>query len=340
MTDAADQRPRRLLSIGTDRSIFEEGSAVRLRQIEYAKKWDEVHIVVFAGRDFTEQQISADCFIYPTRSGSKPLYPLGAMKLGRSIIRSRGITDITCQDASFTAMAGAYLAKRFGLPFEIQVHEDIGSPRYAFNMKNRIRKALAARYVRRADTIRVVSERIKRYLVGALGVEERKITVRPIVVDTGLIRAAPVIPSADLRKKYPQFQKIVLMASRLEPEKNILLAIASWPEVMKRFPGAGLVIVGRGSERPELEAAVSRSDLALAIVFEDWADKATLYSYYKTADLFLNTSIFEGYGMALVEALAAGCKAVSTDVGAARESGAIMTEPDPQDVAKTLIRAL
>ena len=34
--------------ISTDRKIFEEGSAVRVRQIEYAKEYEEVHIIVFA----------------------------------------------------------------------------------------------------------------------------------------------------------------------------------------------------------------------------------------------------------------------------------------------------
>ena len=62
----------------------------------------------------------------------------------------------------------------------------------------------------------------------------------------------------------------------------------------------------------------------------------TLISYYKTADLFLNTSLFEGYGMTLVEARAAGCKVVSTDVGVAREVGAKIIPYDSEQIAAAI----
>ena len=50
---------------------------------------------------------------------------------------------------------------------------------------------------------------------------------------------------------------------------------------------------------------------------EPWTDDP--FSYYKTADLFLLTSNYEGYGMAVVEAMAAGCPVIMTDVGLAGE---------------------
>ncbi len=53
------------------------------------------------------------------------------------------------------------------------------------------------------------------------------------------------------------------------------------------------------------------------VIFEPWTDD--LVSYYKTADLFLLTSNHEGYGMSVVEAMAAGCPLIMTDVGCARE---------------------
>jgi glycosyltransferase involved in cell wall biosynthesis len=157
-------------------------------------------------------------------------------------------------------------------------------------------------YLPKADSIRVVSERIKRYLVGNLGINESKVIVRPIMIHVESIKNASILAGADLHKKYPQFDKIVLMACRLEPEKNVELAI---------------IIVGDGSLKSRLERQAKglKASAGEAIIFESWADKAMLYSYYKTADLFLNTSLFEGYGMALIEANAAKCKIVSTDVG-------------------------
>ena len=364
---------KKLLMISTDRKIFEEGSAVRARQVEYAKKYDEVRIVIFTTSKFKVQsatsaenesakqgvsqqrasvRISANCWAYPTLSSFKFLYPLEAIKLGKSIIEKKGITEITCQDSSLTAMAGVSLKKRFNIPLEIQIHEDIGSPYYGRTLSHKIRKMLALRYIPQADKIRAVSERIKTYLESAVLPPLRKgtahdrgnsplpqIEVRPIFVDVNRIRNAPV--TVDLRAKYPRFEKVALMASRLESEKNIELAMHSWPEVLKSMPKAGLVIVGSGSQASKLEARSSKLGMASHIVFEPWADPATLASYYKTADLFVVTSFCEGYGMTLVEAQAAGCPIVSTDVGVAKEVGAsIIGHADPAEAAAAIVRSL
>lgn len=350
---------RRLLMISTDRKIFEEGSEVRARQIEYAKEWEEVHVIIFAGKKFDEQPLASNCWAYSTRSRSKFLYPFDAIKLGRFIIEKRGITDITCQDASLTAMAGAALKKEFAkhgkdLQLELQLHEDIGSPNYNFNWTNKIRRFMALNYLPKADHIRVVSNRIKEFLIERFDspnrpgekIEDSKIEVRQIAVDIESIRSTPIIADADLHKKYPQFDKIVLMAGRLEAEKNMKLAIEAWRLVIEKQPKVGLIIVGSGSQSSILNAQCSRSGISSNVVFESWAGKPTLISYYKTADLFLNTSLFEGYGMALVEAKAAGCKIVSTDVGVVGEilkdgeNGITIVDWNAESVADGIIKII
>lgn len=334
-------RPRRLLSIGTDRLLFKEGSAVRERILGYAKGWDEMHIVVASSGDsYKETSIGSNVWVYPTRSWAKALYPLDAARIGRFIARRRGATEITCQDPFLTAMAGVRLQKELGLPLELQVHTDIGSPHFTYSLANKVRKALALSYLPKADRIRVVSDRIREYLVSQLGIDAEKIEVRPIAVDVEAVKRAPITPSADLRTKYPQFRKIVLVASRLEPEKNVRLAIEAWTAVARELPGTALIIVGSGSQAPSLRRIATKSPAAASIVFEPWADRQTLFSYYKTADLFLNTSLFEGYGMALVEAAAAGCKIASTDVGIARETGAAIIPWDAAGAARGIIAAL
>src|SRR5581483_10454105 len=244
--------PKRLLMISTDRKILEAGSAVSLRQIAYAELWDEVHIIVFDTGAGKCARLSQKCFVCSTGSKSKWRYVFDAKKIGETIVRENKITEITCQDASLTANVGTYLAKKFGLPLEIQVHEDLGSPFYGFTWTNKVRRMMAKKNLPKADSIRVVSERIKRYLVGSLSIPETKITVRPIVVDRESIQSAQIKPDADLHKKYPQFDRIVLVASRLEREKNVSLAIKAWKKVIQSHPKAGLVIVGEGSEKMKL----------------------------------------------------------------------------------------
>jgi len=117
------------------------------------------------------------------------------------------------------------------------------------------------------------------------------------------------------------------MASRLTKEKNIGLAIKAMKEVVKVNPGVGLVIVGSGPEEDKLKQKTRESEIEKKVIFEPWTND--LPSYYKTCDLFLLTSWYEGYGMTLVEAKATGCKIISTDVGVAREIGVLVTSYDP-----------
>ena len=283
----------KVLMISNDPKILEKGSAVSLRLSEYAKKYEELHTIFVTGKSFSHS-------------------PFAAIKTGKKIMRECGfgVADlITVQDPFLTAIAGIKLKKIFGSMLEIQIHTDIGSPYYAKeSFANRIRLWLAKKNLPQADYIRVVSERIKDFLVKELNVPELKIEVRPIFVDTEKIKNTPTV--VDLHKKYPQFKKIILMASRLTKEKDFKTALRAFRCASERAPDSGLIIVGRGP----IKIKVTKN-----IILEPWADQQTLFSYYKTADVFLSTSLYEGYGMSMVEAHAANCPIVATDAGVAKE---------------------
>ncbi len=324
----------KILSIGTDRKLFEEGSAVRSRIIEYGRLFDELHVVVFALKSYklqaTSYKLSDNVFVYSTNSSSRFFYIFDAIRLGKKIIFSESYKlpatsyQLTCQDPFETGLVGWRLAKRFKLPLELQIHTDIGSP-YFTSVKlgwrlaslNFVRFWLARFLLPRADKIRVVSVRIKSFLVSELKITENKIEIRPIKIDETKIKNTVVLPENDLRKKYPRFNFIALVAGRFEPEKNFALAIDVWREIVKKFPRAGLIIVGSGSLEKNLKRKVKSEKLEENIIFEQW--KGDLIPYYKTANVLLNTSFYEGYGMAMAEAKVAGLPIISTDVGAVNE---------------------
>lgn len=339
--------------ISTDKNLLRKISDVSLRQMELGKTMEELHIIVFSTKkdlvfgedasgnpkgEIMRVQLSPNVWVYPTISRSKWSYVLDTERIGKYIVDSVGITDITVQDPFLTSMAGVHLKKMFGLKLEIQLHTDIGSPHFTRTLKNKIFKRMATSHLPQADKIRTVSERVKRYLVGNLGIDESNIGLRPIPVDVEKIKNT--IVTVDLHHKYVNFNKVVLMASRLEEEKNIPLAVAAWGIVLQAFPQAVLVIVGKGSQKEKIQTYAENLGIGGSVKFEDWIHHSQLYSYYKTADLFLNTSFYEGYGMTLVEAQAASCKIVSTDVGVANEVGAIIVDWTKEDVARGIIDAL
>lgn len=106
------------------------------------------------------------------------------------------------------------------------------------------------------------------------------------------------------------------MVSRLVKGKNIKFALDVFKKIKNSHPKAGLVIAGDGSQRRRLEKYSEKLGLSGSVIFEGEI-KSNLISYYKTSNVFLHTSLFEGYGMALIEAAAAGLPIISSDVGVA-----------------------
>ncbi len=313
----------KLLSIGNDRNIFDEKSAVRLRQIGYGAFCEELHLIVFTKKTFQKKQelkISEKVFLHPTASVSRFFYVFDAIRIGSEIVKKyrleRKDSLITCQDPFEAGFVGWMIAKNFNLKLHLQVHTDFLSPYFVKDsFLNTLRVLLAKFVLKKASGIRVVSEKIKSSIEKELTIQQSKIEVLPIYVDAEMIQNH--IPQTDLHKKYPQFEKTVLMMSRLEQEKNIPLSLGVFAEVVKKFPKTGLIIVGSGSKLTSLVESVLKNNLKQNVVFESWS--ADPLSYLKTADLFLLTSDYEGYGLTLVEAALSNCPIISTDVGIASQ---------------------
>lgn len=326
----------KLLSIGTDRKLFEPDSEVRTRQITYAKSGDEVHIIVFAEKSLGLEpiKISENVFVHPTNSSSRFRYVFDAIKIG-SVLPQPEI--VTAQDPFGCGWASWRLARKRGGKLQLQIHTDFLNPYFAReSLLNKLRVRLAKFLLSQADSVRVVSQRIVDSIKNA-GIKLKQAPiVLPVWIDLEKIKNAPI--KTNLHQKYSQFKKIILMASRLTREKNVELAIWTMKKVIKNFPEAGLIIVGSGSEEKRLKNLVVRFRLEKNVIFESWTDD--LPSYYKTADLFLLTSFYEGYGRTIVEALACGCPVVSTDVGVAREVGAAIAPSDPRLLAELILAVL
>jgi len=328
--DLQTKQGLRVLMISTDRKMFEEGSAVRERLIGYAQFLDRLDVIVFSTKEHGTPsgtiQVSENIFLHATNSANRWLYIQDAVKLGKQVLKSTDsgllTTDfvITTQDPFETGWVGLNLSKKFHIPFHIQIHTDFLSPYFAKSFLNKIRLHMASKTLPQADGIRVVSQRIANSLKAISYKLKATPKVLPIFIDAEMIENIP--PTFDLKLKYPQFQKIILVASRLEKEKDIDTALVAFKEVSRHNPNTGLVIVGDGSEREALELKAKSYKLSANVIFEGWQND--LNSYYKGADVFLNTSFYEGYGMTLIEASLNKKPIVTTDVGIAGEGNLLL----------------
>ena len=317
-----------VISIGSDRNLFIEGSAVRDRQIEYGRLFKELHIVVFTIENLffpanlpAKIQIAPNVWVYSTQSFSKFLHIKQASKVAGRIIKDRKFlpenTVVTVQDPFESGLVGLRLKKAFGLGLQIQIHTDFLSPYFVKqSLLNRLRVRMAKKVLAQADAVRAVNKKTIEGLSSVISLKPAVAPeVLPIFVDIKKIEALPI--NLNLKKRYPQFNFIILMASRLTKEKNISLGIETLQKLLKTHPRTGLLIVGSGPEQYNLKRRVEFLNLDKSVVFEPWQED--IYSYYKTADLFLLTSNYEGYGLTLIESVACHCPVVSTDVGIARE---------------------
>jgi len=297
--------------ISTDRKIFDSASEVKARMKNYATALDELFIIILGEKHG---------LIIEGR-----LKYLGLTHWQAWWYRPKTDFDlVTSQDPFENGLIARRLAKKLKAKLELQIHTDFLSPYFVkHSILNRLRVLIASQTLPQADYIRVVSQRIKQSLKAKSWKLKAIIEVRPVEVDLEKIKQTPI--TVDLHQKYPQFKKIILMASRLEPEKQIDLAIKNLIKLLIS-DNIGLIIVGAGSEEGRLKSLTEELGLSNYVKFDGWQEN--LATYYKTADLFLSTSLYEGYGLTLVEAKSCGLPIVSTDVGVAREAGATITTID------------
>jgi glycosyltransferase involved in cell wall biosynthesis len=289
----------RVLMISGDKAILEPGTGAYARTELMRAQLEELKIFVW-GRG--------------SKTSAKEI--LRAAQAGHYDI-------VTAQDPFWRGFIAWRAAKKSGAKLQLQVHTD-------FDAQSWTKRMIGTFLLKRADGMRVVSEKIKQSLAPLK--LQAPISVLPIFIDIEEVRAA--VP-AD-KSAFSQCNKIVLVVSRLEPEKNVAGALKVMKEVLKTFPQAGLLIAGDGSEREKLETLAHTLGIEKSVVFLGY--RTDIGSYYKIADVLLLTSYYEGFGAVIVQALAAGCPVVSGDVGIAREAGAIVAAPIDQ--ASAVVRVL
>jgi len=297
-----------------DPKLSDPDSVVSKRMASYGTLAERIFIIVTAeGKNY---QLAQNVFVYPVGRGLPVLRKNSIVKKAVEIIKKENLTPadtlVTCQDPFDLGEAGITLKKKFGMKLEIQIHGDIFSPWFAKqSVLHKLRVSKAPKVLVLADKIRVVSSAIKDSLLGI--VPEHKIYVLPIAIDKNTMGENKNF----LPNKYPGFGLIMLIVARLEPEKNVAVAIRLLKKILTIEPRAGLVVVGDGSQRKNLESLSRKLRVREHVSFEGWKEDVT--DYFASCHLYLQTSFFEGYGMAVAEAAMNGKAILSTDVGLAHD---------------------
>jgi glycosyltransferase involved in cell wall biosynthesis len=185
-----------------------------------------------------------------------------------------------------------------------------------------VERALA----RRAARVIAISEAVRRFSVEQVGLPADKVEVVHYGLDD-LPGAWAENPPLELR------EPLLLAVCRLAPQKGLETAVRALPAI----PGATLLVLGEGLERATLEALASSLGVGDRLLLPGRVgDVAALY---RRADVLVHPARWEGFGLAMLEAMLAAKPVVAAHAGSAPElvedgrTGLLVPVDDPDALA-------
>jgi len=162
----------------------------------------------------------------------------------------------------------------------------------------------------RADTVICDAADSRRVLVDNYGISPEKVTVIPIGVDSQAfhpIRGTDVIPGS------------LLFVGRPDRRKGIDFLLRAMPDVVKHIPTVRLYISGTGKGTKRWKRFVREHHLEKHVTFLGFVPESRLNHWYNRVQCVIVPSVFEGFGLTALEAMAAGTAVIATNVDSLRD---------------------
>jgi glycosyltransferase involved in cell wall biosynthesis len=234
------------------------------------------------------------------------------------------------------------------IPWIVTIY-DLSFMRYpdSFHPLNRIYLTWAVRNAaQRANHLIAISESTKRDLVELVGARPERIRVIYCGKDTAF---APPSDRAALdawRAARGVPDKMILFVGTIEPRKNIARLLRAFARAKRaaRLPHCLALIGARGWKYAEVDQTLAQENLANDVLFVGYVPQDELPRWYQAADLFVYPSLYEGFGMPPLDAMASGTPVVTSNAASLPEvvgEAALQVSPtDEIALADAIVRAL
>jgi glycosyltransferase involved in cell wall biosynthesis len=200
----------------------------------------------------------------------------------------------------------------------------------------------------RAARVITVSEASKRDILRYFRVPESRIDVIYNAIDDRFWEEPPADDVERVRQRYQLTAPFVLYAGNIKPHKNLERLIESFHLLRQDSPelkDVQLLIIGdQISKYATLRRAVHRHKLHKHVRFFGFVSDQTLAALYRLADVFVFPSLYEGFGLPPLEAMASGTPVITSNVSSLPEvvgDAAFMIDPyEPEAIADAMRRVL
>jgi glycosyltransferase involved in cell wall biosynthesis len=198
---------------------------------------------------------------------------------------------------------------------------------------------------RRARRVVVISASTKRDVVRLLGVPEERIDVVPCGVDADFRPVdSPDLLDA-LRRKRQLPPRMILFVGTMEPRKNLTTLLNSYAILKRQISPPPLVVAGAKGWRHEEVLSLAK-DLSLLgdLLLPGYVPREELPLWYSAADLLVYPSLYEGFGLPPLEAMACGTAVVASNTSSlpevVGEAGLLVEPTDAEQMAQAMRRVL
>lgn len=162
------------------------------------------------------------------------------------------------------------------------------------------------------------SQYMKEEIKNIFTLPEDKIEVIPNGIDMDSFNLQ--FDKEEFRKKYAlDDEKIIFCIGRHVYEKGVQLLIEAAPDIINNCENTKFIIAGKGEMTEGLKERVRGLGLEKKILFVGYMENEEKIKMYKVADAAVVPSLYEPFGIVALEAMAAGCPVVISDVGGLKE---------------------
>ena len=263
--------------------------------------------------------------------------PLFVPYIGRAY-KQQPFNILRVHSTRFTGLAALWAKQLYRLPIPIVAHHHhIDQDRWL--------KQIDKRVMTKADIIITVSQFAKQELIEVLDIPAEKIVVayngvnftyKPDLQRSTIIR----------RQLNLDHKEIILHIGSLIARKNLFFLLQTFKEVLRHRPNTHLILVGRGPQADALQEQANTLGIQDALTLTGSVTDQEKLDYILASNLYLSTSLNEGFGLAVAEAMACGLPVVALDRGALsevivdQETGILVSEQDQMRMSQAILDLL